>query len=264
MNPRICQAFLTELDWQSFLYSYLFQYSWMQDFFSLRKFLSILKVHGLHHLYFPIVSEWASNGMVAFFCFISQLYHMILKISDFSPLLQTMLAAKNKMRRDSLHTCKSFCYWVRILVGVLVFLPEGHRIIICHEKKTIHKEPKGIPVYTWPSPFVVFIPWDASLCFDDGRQGPEHTSMNYVSELWIVNHLVICSEFAESSVSGFCVAWWKWGDGYDIYVEFYVSLCSRDENLALESSVNYVSNSLWDLRVINHLVFALRGAGFWC
>jgi hypothetical protein len=35
-----------------------------------------------------------------------------------------------------------------------------------------------------------------------------------------------------------------WGDGYDIYVEFYVSLCSRDENLALESSVNYVYNSL--------------------
>jgi hypothetical protein len=67
---------------------------------------------------------------------------MILKISDFSPLLQTMLAAKNKMRRDSLHTCKSFCYWVRILVDVLVFLPEGHRIIICHEKKTIHKEPR--------------------------------------------------------------------------------------------------------------------------
>jgi hypothetical protein len=29
---------------------------------------------------------------------------MILKISDFSPLLQTMLAVKNKMRRDSLHT----------------------------------------------------------------------------------------------------------------------------------------------------------------
>jgi hypothetical protein len=76
----------------------------MQDFFSLGKFLSILKVHGLHHLYFPIVSEWASNGMVAFFCFISQLYHMILKISYFSPLLQTMLAAKNKMWRDSLHT----------------------------------------------------------------------------------------------------------------------------------------------------------------
>jgi hypothetical protein len=71
--------------------------------------------------------------------------------------------------------------------------------------------------------------------------------MNYVSELWIVNHLLICSGFA-----GSCVAWWVWGNGYDIYVEFYVSLCPCDENLALESSVNYVYNSLWDLRVINH------------
>jgi hypothetical protein len=86
---------------------------------------------------------------------------------------------------------------VRILVGVLVFLPEGHRIIICHEKITIHKEPREVRS----------IPWDLSLCFDDGRQGPEHTSMNYVSELWIVHHLVICSEFTGSGVLGSCVAW---------------------------------------------------------
>lgn len=88
-------------------------------------------------------------------------------------------------------------------MGVLVFLPEGHRIIICHEKITIHKEPREYLTFS----IVVFIPLDPSLCFDDGRQGPEHTSMNYVSELWIVNHLVICSEFTGSSVLGSCVAW---------------------------------------------------------
>lgn len=87
--------------------------------------------------------------------------------------------------------------------------------------------------------------------------------MNYVSELWIVNHLVIWSEFTGSSVLGSCVAWWMWGDGYDIYVEFYVSLCSRDENLALESSVNYVYNSLWDLKslTIFYLLSELQDSG---
>jgi hypothetical protein len=39
-------------------------------------------------------------------------------------------------------------------------------------KKPIHKEPREFWSILGSSPFVVFIPWDPSLCFDDGRQGP--------------------------------------------------------------------------------------------